>query len=662
MAKFITAGRMKLSVIIVNYNVRYFLEQCLHSVRRAKKGIEMEVFVVDNNSVDNSVAMMREKFPEVKIIENHKNLGFSRANNQAIERSKGEYVLLLNPDTVIEDDTLVRIVDFMDRTPDAGGLGVKMIDGKGHYLPESKRGLPTPDVAFYKIFGLSKLFPRSRTFGKYHLGYLDKDKIHVVDILSGAFMLLRRSVLDKTGLLDENFFMYGEDIDLSYRINKAGYKNYYYPDTRIIHYKGESTKKGSINYVFVFYHAMVIFARKHFSHKNARLFSLLINMAIYFRATLALVNRFFMNAFLPLIDIIILYGGLFFITRWWEQASVYREGGSFPVAFYTVGLGIYITVWLISTYLSGGYDRPIRLIKVFQGVTLGTVFILVVYALLPENLRFSRAILLMGTAWGMISLPGIRILLHLLKFKPSQLESGKNRRFVIVGDREEAVRVSELLEKSYDKTGFIGLVNLVEDDSDRDIFIGNTGQLKDIIQVYHIDEVIFCSKSMPSQQIINMMSDLQDTRVDYKIAPEDSLSIIGSNSINTAGDFYTVNISSISKMSNRRNKRFLDVVTSIVLLLMWPLMIIFIRKPIGLLRNIIGVLFGRWTWVGYFHENEQRLPRLRNGILHPLDAFRNLQFGDDTATRLDLLYARDYHISNDLNIIIKGFRELGRHA
>ena len=260
---------MKLSIVIVNYNVEYFLEQCLHAVLKASKNISCEIFVVDNNSVDGSIAMLEEKFKNVKLICNKKNTGFSFANNQAIQQASGEYILLLNPDTVVEEITFEKVLAFMDEHKDAGGLGVKMLDGKGNFLPESKRGLPTPAVAFFKIFGLSRLFPKSKIFGKYHLGYLDKDKTHEVEILSGAFMLLRKTVLDKIGMLDEAFFMYGEDIDLSYRIVKAGYKNYYFADTRIIHYKGESTKKSSINYVFVLYRAMVIFAEKHFSKNGS---------------------------------------------------------------------------------------------------------------------------------------------------------------------------------------------------------------------------------------------------------------------------------------------------------------------------------------------------------------------------------------------------------
>src|ERR1035437_3653049 len=215
---------MKLSIIIVNYNVEHFLEQCLHSVRKAAKDIPTEVFVVDNSSVDGSVEMVKNKFPEVKIIANEKNVGFSRANNQAIKEAKGEYILLLNPDTVVQEDTFEKAVKFMDEHKDAGALGVMMLDGKGNFLPESKRGLPTPSVAFYNVFGLAALFPRSKIFGKYHLGFLDKNKTHEVDVLAGAFMLIRKSVLDKIGLLDETFFMYGEDIDLSFGLTFAGLK------------------------------------------------------------------------------------------------------------------------------------------------------------------------------------------------------------------------------------------------------------------------------------------------------------------------------------------------------------------------------------------------------------------------------------------------------
>jgi GT2 family glycosyltransferase len=287
---------MNLSIIIVSFNVSHFLEQCLKSVIKASYSLPVDIYVVDNHSGDNSVSMVQKLFPQVKLIVNNENRGFSKANNQAILLSESDYILLLNPDTVIEEETLTRTLTFMETHPDAGGLGIKMIDGYGHFLPESKRGLPTPWASFCKMSHLSQLFRRSAFFNQYYAGWLGDDEINRIEVLAGAFMLLRRNVLDRIGLLDEDFFMYGEDIDLSYRITKAGYHNYYFPEARMIHYKGESTRKSSLNYVKLFYGAMLIFARKHFAGKNEWLLSLFILPGVYFRAAIAMIYRL-LNSF-----------------------------------------------------------------------------------------------------------------------------------------------------------------------------------------------------------------------------------------------------------------------------------------------------------------------------------------------------------------------------
>ena len=270
---------MTLSVIIVNYNVKFYLEQCLESVRRASQGLQVEVFVVDNLSTDGSIAYLRDRFPEVTFIENKENVGFARANNQAIRQSKGKYVLLLNPDTIVGEDTLARFVEFMDVHPEAGGTGAYMLNVDGTFAPESRRGLPTPFVAFCKMSGLASLFPKSRLFGRYYMHYLDKSEVNEIEVMSGAYMMLRREALDKVGLLDETFFMYGEDIDLSYRVLKGGYKNYFLP-VRMLHYKGESTVKSSYRYAYVFYQAMRLFFRKHYGHYSFFI-SLPINAATW---------------------------------------------------------------------------------------------------------------------------------------------------------------------------------------------------------------------------------------------------------------------------------------------------------------------------------------------------------------------------------------------
>ena len=278
---------MKLSVVIVSYNVSHYLLQCLDSLQRALRGIDGEVIVVDNHSRDNSVALVHQAHPEVKVIENLHNLGFSKANNIALRQAKGEYALLLNPDTIVADNTIRDCIAFLDLHPDAGAAGVMMLNADGTVAPESRRGVPTPLTSFYKLSGLCRMFPRSPRFGRYYLGHLPWHTPQQIDIVSGAFCMLRRSVLDKVGLLDEDYFMYGEDIDLSYRILKQGATNWYLPYP-ILHDKGESTQNSPFRYVHVFYQAMLIFFRKHFSHLGL-LVTLPIKTAIWFKALVALV-------------------------------------------------------------------------------------------------------------------------------------------------------------------------------------------------------------------------------------------------------------------------------------------------------------------------------------------------------------------------------------
>ena len=269
----------KISIVIVSYNVSKLLDECLQSVARALQGIDGEVFVVDNHSVDKTIAMLKEKHPEVKVIANEENVGFSRANNQAIRLSEAEYVLLLNPDTVVYENTLHGVLDFMDKHPEAGGAGVRMLTREGHRAPESRRSIPTPWVAMLKMLGATR---------RYYMSHLSWDEPGQIEAVSGAFFLVRRKALDQVGLLDEDYFMYGEDIDLSYRLLKGGWQNWYLPYD-IIHYKGESTQKSSFRYVHTFYQAMLIFFRKHYGHLSFFL-SLPIKVAIYFRASLALIQ------------------------------------------------------------------------------------------------------------------------------------------------------------------------------------------------------------------------------------------------------------------------------------------------------------------------------------------------------------------------------------
>ena len=279
---------MVLSVIIVSYQVKYFLEQCLFSVEKALQGIEggTEVFVVDNHSGDGTLEYLRPKFPKVTFIAREDNLGFARANNLALEQAKGQYILFLNPDTILPEDACHICLSFMAATPGIGAAGVRMVDGGGRFLKESRRGFPSPWTAFCKLSGLTALFPHSRLLAGYYLGHLPEKQTHPAPILSGACMWIDRKALRQTGAFDERFFMYAEDIDLSYRIEQAGFTNYYIADTTILHFKGESTHK-DVRYVKVFYTAMLQFRRKHFSGFFDRLFNALLGAVIRVRVLLA---------------------------------------------------------------------------------------------------------------------------------------------------------------------------------------------------------------------------------------------------------------------------------------------------------------------------------------------------------------------------------------
>lgn len=644
---------MQLSVIIVNYNVKYFLEQALLSVRRASGGLEVEVIVADNNSVDDSAAMVRQKFPEVKLIENHDNRGFAVANNQAIALSTGKYVLLLNPDTVVEELTFSKCLQFMEAHPEAGALGVRMIDGSGKFLPESKRGFPTAYVAFCKTFGLSTLFPKSRVFNSYHLGYLDEHQVHEVDVLSGAFMFLRKKALDEVGLLDETFFMYGEDIDLSYRIKKGGYKNYYFPETTIIHYKGESTKKGSLNYVRTFYQAMIIFAQKHFEGSDGRFFVLLLKMAIYLRAFMTLLFNGWKKWSGPLLDAALIFGGMYFLRDFWAVRN-FNNIHYYSDTLLKVNIPLYTAVWLGGIYFYGGYDRGHTIKSVVQGLVVASVLLMAIYGLLPSEYRSSRMLLLLGAVWALVSTVGFRIAGHFIRYRNFDLDRRSTKNYIIIGSERESKRVRQLMFEAQVQQNFIGTVSPTAP-HDPDMFLNEIGRLDEVIQIYKVNEIIFCSKDISSREIMRQMSRL-GAEIDYKIVPEESLSIIGSNSKNHSGELYTIDIQfNIATPMQGRNKRALDVLLSLLLLPFMPLLVLFTKRKFALAAALFSVILGRKSWVGYAESDARPkdLPALKRGILKTTDGLGIQNLSELTVNRLNFLYAKDYHPWLDVEILLK---------
>lgn len=645
---------MKLSIVIVNYNVKYFLKQCLDSVINAIENIDAEIFVVDNNSKDGSVEMVINDYPKVNFIHNKDNVGFSRANNQAVRVSKGEYVLLLNPDTVVKEDTFEKVIEFMDATPDSGGLGVKMVDGNGNFLPESKRGLPTPDVAFYKIFGLATLFPKSKKFGKYHLGYLDNDEIAPIDILSGAFMFLRKETLDKVGLLDENFFMYGEDIDLSYRITLGGYKNYYFPDSSIIHYKGESTKKSTVNYVFVFYKAMSIFAEKHFGKSKIKLLNFLIKMAIFFRAGLAVFNRLVEIALLPLVDASTLFLGLHLAKRIYQyQSEIFYESGIINFSF-----GFFTFIILSALYLFGAYDKPTKLSKLILGLFCGSSIMGIILLFKPDLFPFSAVTTITGVTISAVTILVIRIILHLLNINRFSLDLSR-KRTLIVGGEKEVEKIKILVEQTHPESKVD--VTIKQKNEVGKQFIK---RITNALNINKSNEIIFCANNLSYGEIIDFMIEKNNSNTEFKIAHPFSHYIIGSTNLNTSGELYTLQTKGINSNHSVRLKRFNDVATSFIILALSPFLIFSIKNKGLFLKNILQVFIGKKSIVGYApHQNNDLLPPIKSGILSFVDSIKDVQIKQKVNPfKLNLIYAKDYSILMDLKTLTRAFKKLDRNS
>lgn len=648
---------MDISIIIVNYNVKYFLKQALLSVEKAMHGIDGEVFVVDNDSKDDSCEMVRRHFPEVILIENKENVGFAKANNQAILQAKGRYVLLLNPDTVLEENTLRKCIEFMDQTPDCGGLGVKMIDGSGQFLPESKRGFPSPAASFYKLSGISSLFPKSKYFSGYYLGHLSENENQEVDVLAGAFMMMRKEALDKVGLLDETYFMYGEDIDLSYRIQKGGYKNYYLAETSIIHYKGESTKRDSIKYVRIFYKAMIIFAKKHFAGRKAKLFIFLLNIAIYLKAGITLVKNLFKRFFFPVVDGILFFIAVFLAKKFWAN-YYFHQPDYYPAQFMRINAPLYVGVWILSVFFNGGYDKPFNIRWLVRGVLLGSFGIAAIYGFLDLEYRTSRAVILISTLIVLFLAFLFRMIVHYAKYGHWAIGKSQPKKLVFAGSISEAERAQNLMLRTGNEKNYIGTVS-PDKDYDAKSFLAGIGDLDQVVRIYDVDELVFCSKDIESSDIIHWMGVL-GPEIHYKILPKDSMSIIGSSSKNSQGELYVEEVKfAIATPTNRRNKRFLDISLSLLFLVLSPILVWFIRDKGSFLQNIFDVLRGHRTWVGYFEmASTKDYPAIPKAVLPPL-VNPNIHLDEPTMNRLNFLYAKNYSVETDLELIFKHFGALG---
>jgi len=636
---------MQLSIIIVNYNVKYFLEHCIISVQAACKNISAEIIVIDNASADDSVAMLQSKYTNVITIANKKNIGFAKANNQGVAIAKGDNILFLNPDTIVPEDCFEKCIAYLQANANIGALGVRLIDGKGEFLPESKRGFPSFGTAFFKISGLSSVFKKSTVFNKYHLGYLPEHQTNEVDVLVGCFMMMPKKVVAQVGSFSEDYFMYGEDIDLSYCVQKAGYKNVYFADTTVIHYKGESTKKGSLNYVKMFYNAMIIFARKHLAANRQSTFIPLIKLAIAARAVLSVANRFLNALWLPIIDGIIMLACLWQIKDYWMH--LVKPGTNYEANTIVVFFTVYIAVWLSSIFIHGGYDKPLKKLNIIKGMFVGMILTLAIYGLLPETIRFSRGITFFGAASSAVLIWLSRVILQNAGISAVQSEDRKSNNIITVGSDAQVSEVSMLLKNAGVDKDIIGNVN-TNSLSTHTYDLGSIAQLGAIAKTYQACEIIFTYNALSFSEIIQRIQQLGN-QYNFKIHCQGTDSIIGSNSKNSAGDLYAADWHFyISTAAGRRSKRTFDIISAILIIVLSPILV-WIWKPKKILQNALQVLFAQKTWVGYCANADIiKLPAIKECVVPLNDA--NLNTNINTQM-LNMQYARTYQSVLDRKIL-----------
>lgn len=574
---------MKLSIVIVNYNVKEFLTQCLDSIFKSQTQYDYEVIIVDNSSKDSGRDEICATFKHITWVDNLENVGFGRANNQGFSLAKGAYTLILNPDTVLQEDTIEKCVSYLIAHPEVGGLGIKGIDGSGQFLPESKRALPTPLVALWKITGLSSIFPKSSVFARYHLGHLSPEENHEVDILVGCFMMVPTELLLSIGGFDPQYFMYGEDIDLSYELLKTGHKNIYFSESQIIHYKGESTKRGSLNYVRMFYKAMVLFAKKQFTGSSALAYSLLIYLGIYLRAALAIAARLGKSTLTPFLDAVVLYTILNTIKSYWEQNHRFIHGGSYP-DLYTYSIqGSYVLAWLFGLWLSGVYFKNNRPIVMVRSMVATTLILGFVYGLLPEELRFSRALLMLGALGGLSAMLGWRAVLSVVSGKSMFEGATKQPRILFFGAKSSKTALDDILHSS----GIMPSFYWEEEPNfhNEDWLL----KLHALVRLHRINELIVDISQVSNQRLMGILTSLGEQTSVKSLLPENKY-IIGSDSSLTQGETYRKSQQTADPQYLRQRRVFEITATSLLITL----------APLTLVFAIATGRFNAWKlWIRY---------------------------------------------------------------
>lgn len=622
--------KIKISVIIVNYNVRDFLEQALLSVGRALQGIPSQVIVVDNASVDGSVQMLKERFPKVELLENTKNTGFSAANNQGLDRARGEFIVLLNPDTVVQEDTFSTLLSFFEKNPRASAATCKILNPDGTFSVDCRHSIPGPATAFWKMIGLARLFPKSRVFGKYNLTYLDENETYKVEAISGSFMMMRAETVRRVGRLDEDFFMYCEDIDYCQRINQAGGEIYYVPDSQIIHYKGESTKKNNLDYVITFNRSLYKFYKKHYRQKYIFPFKWLILLGTILRGTFVyLKNK--LSIYYPLI-LDVLFLNLAMFLSFWLRYSM-KQAFSFDDFF-----GRYIVINIItsigfilsSLFFNSGTRKKYKASGIIKA-NMSTFVFVAALTFFFNQFAFSRFVVLISAVASPLFMGFWRFLFKKLSRKSAPGRFLLRPALIVGFDAETEHLLGRLKSQAASGLELIGLVALDKQDVGKTLVsypvVTSLAQLPEYLRLNDIELVIFTTHNLSYASILTAMSHNRNPRVEFKIVPGHLEFIVGKSTIERLDALPLLDISyAYGKPFNRFIKRSFDfTLSALLLLLLSPLLLLgfpwLIKKGRkvkigipgnkearildypgnrfwGFVLNLLNILSGRLSFVG----------------------------------------------------------------
>jgi len=666
---------MDISVIIVSYNVREFLHQSLLSIEKAAAGLKVEIFVVDNASIDGTPEFVREHFPAVHLIANTENAGFGAANNQALREAEGNYILFLNPDTIIQEDTLSVMMDYMDRHPECGLSGCKILNADGSLQLACRRSFPTPMVTLPKMLGLSALFPKSPRLARYNLTFLDPEQEAEVDAVSGSFMFTRKELMLDLGAFDERFFMYGEDLDLCYRVKEAGYSVNYVPATSIIHYKGESSKQAAFDNILIFYKAMDVFVQKHFALRFSLPYTLMLRTGILTHMTGRFLAKLLKIFRYPLLDALFLY--LSFVL-----ALLLRFGDLDLLPNYLFITGLYFLIYsLAASGMSVYRSRPLDFTRSAAALAGGGLLSGFLTFFLPQ-IAHSRLVFLIAFSISLIFIPGWRLIVKLTSsnHRKSHADELLALRTAIVGADSEGQRIAAILSERPD-LGYL-FIGFLDRDFSNPRTVGRLSDIRELVQLKKLGCLIFTSSFGPTAELMSMMSELQDLDLELKIVPENLNMIYGKASIETLEGISMVEMEfSLHRPFNRGMKRFFDLSTSLVGLIIFAVPALGYRlfrgrrtqllqsgpvrwtvweTPKGQRRGLwwypllFSVLKGNLSFVGDLWNIPEGSRRMyKPGLTGLAQMERDVTMDAQEHSRFMTFYLRNYSFSMDVEILLK---------